>query len=168
MTGKNLIYAVLKLNQEVALVRDVPDENLKAGDVAVLVDYVPHSRGGEAGAVLEILARFNLFHSSLTIHRGVSTPRCGLWAQNPHVGVLDSAEIVKLHAPVNEPCRDFQCRRRVGRRGDSARVRHCTAARRSGASRKGAPAAGLSLFAPSEDSSSPMYARFASKEEPRS
>ena len=59
------------------------------------------------GAYIVIWVWFNLFQSSFTIHRGVSTPRCGLCAQNPHVGVLDSAEIVKLHAPVNEPCRDL-------------------------------------------------------------
>ena len=35
----------LKLYQEVAVTRDMPDENLKAGDVAVLVDYVPDPRG---------------------------------------------------------------------------------------------------------------------------
>lgn len=39
----------LKLYQEVALVRDVLDENLRSGDVAVRIDYVPHPRGGEAG-----------------------------------------------------------------------------------------------------------------------
>jgi hypothetical protein len=44
----------LKLYQEVAVTRDMPEENLKAGDVAVLVDYVPHPRGGEEGAILEV------------------------------------------------------------------------------------------------------------------
>ncbi len=45
----------LKLYQEVAITRDIPGENLKAGDVAVLIDYVSHPRGGEEGAILEIL-----------------------------------------------------------------------------------------------------------------
>jgi hypothetical protein len=44
----------LKLYQEVAITRDIPDENLKTGDVAVLIDYVPHPRGGEEGAILEV------------------------------------------------------------------------------------------------------------------
>jgi len=44
----------LTLYQEVALTRNISSENLKAGDVAVLVDYVPHPRGGEEGAILEI------------------------------------------------------------------------------------------------------------------
>lgn len=54
----------LKLYQEVALARDVPDENLEAGDVAVLIDYVPHPRGGEAGAVLEV---FNAVGESVSV-----------------------------------------------------------------------------------------------------
>jgi hypothetical protein len=45
----------LKLYQEVAITRDIPNENLKAGDVAVLIDYVSHPRGGEEGAILEIM-----------------------------------------------------------------------------------------------------------------
>ena len=44
----------MKLFQEVALVRDVPDEGMRSGDVAMLVDYVPHPRDGEEGAVLEV------------------------------------------------------------------------------------------------------------------
>jgi hypothetical protein len=46
----------LKLYQEVALVKDIPEQRLKAGDVAVLVDYAPHPAGGEEGAVLEIFS----------------------------------------------------------------------------------------------------------------
>jgi len=45
----------LKLFQDVALVRDVSGGKLKAGDVAVLIDYVPHPHGGEEGAILEVL-----------------------------------------------------------------------------------------------------------------
>jgi hypothetical protein len=54
----------LKLYQEVALVRDVLDENLRSGDVAVLIDYAPHPRGGEAGAVLEV---FNAVGESVSV-----------------------------------------------------------------------------------------------------
>lgn len=49
---------------EVALTRDLPAEKLKQGDVAVLIDYVPHSTGGEEGAVLEI---FNAVGESLAV-----------------------------------------------------------------------------------------------------
>lgn len=44
-----------ELYKEISLVRDIPDADLRAGDVAVLVDYVPHPAAGEEGAVLEVL-----------------------------------------------------------------------------------------------------------------
>jgi hypothetical protein len=44
----------MELYQEVSLTRDLPDKHLRKGDVAVLVDYVPHPTGGELGAILEI------------------------------------------------------------------------------------------------------------------
>jgi hypothetical protein len=53
-----------ELYTEVALTRDVPTENLKQGDVAVLVDFAPHPTGGEEGAVLEI---FNAVGESLAV-----------------------------------------------------------------------------------------------------
>ncbi|MEM7759913.1 MAG: DUF4926 domain-containing protein [Cyanobacteria bacterium P01_A01_bin.40] len=45
---------VLELYSEVALTQNIADRNLKIGDVATLVDFVPHSQGGEEGCVLEI------------------------------------------------------------------------------------------------------------------
>ena len=36
----------LELYKEVALLRSVPNSSLRAGDVAVLVDIVPHPAGG--------------------------------------------------------------------------------------------------------------------------
>ena len=44
----------LELYQEVALLNDVPEASLRAGDVAMWVDAVPHPTGGETGAVLEV------------------------------------------------------------------------------------------------------------------
>jgi hypothetical protein len=44
----------LKMYDQVALRRDVPEEGLKAGDVATLVDLVPGPPGGPKGAVLEV------------------------------------------------------------------------------------------------------------------
>lgn len=43
-----------ELYEEVTVTKDFPTQNLLAGDVAVLVDIVPHPTGGEDGAVLEI------------------------------------------------------------------------------------------------------------------
>lgn len=54
----------LELYQEVAIVKDIPAENLRAGDVAVLVDRVAHPRGKETGAVLEV---FNAVGESIAV-----------------------------------------------------------------------------------------------------
>jgi hypothetical protein len=48
----------------VALIRDVPETRLRSGDVAVLIDYVPHPHGGEEGAVLEV---FNAVGESIDV-----------------------------------------------------------------------------------------------------
>ncbi len=50
--------------QEVALARDIPTEKLQQGDIAILIDYVPHPAGGEEGAVLEI---FNAIGESISV-----------------------------------------------------------------------------------------------------
>lgn len=52
------------LYQEVVLLRDIPDDNLKAGDVATLIDYVAHPSGGEPGAILEV---FNAVGESIAV-----------------------------------------------------------------------------------------------------
>jgi Domain of unknown function (DUF4926) len=54
----------IELYQEVALRHDLPEHQLKAGDIATLVDYVPHPSGGEDGCVLEV---FNAVGESITV-----------------------------------------------------------------------------------------------------
>lgn len=54
----------LELYKEVALTKDMPTENLRKGDVATLVDIVPHPAGGEDGAVLEL---FNAVGESIAV-----------------------------------------------------------------------------------------------------
>ncbi|MCY7272401.1 MAG: DUF4926 domain-containing protein [Phormidesmis sp. CAN_BIN44] len=54
----------LKLYQEVALTRDLPESELRAGDIATLVDFVSHPNGGEEGCVLEV---FNAVGESLAV-----------------------------------------------------------------------------------------------------
>ena len=54
----------LELYQEVALTRDLPESELRAGDIATLVDFVAHPNGGEDGCVLEV---FNAVGESLTV-----------------------------------------------------------------------------------------------------
>lgn len=55
---------MLELYQEVALTRDLPEYELKAGDVATLVDLVAHPADGEEGCVLEV---FNAVGESLAV-----------------------------------------------------------------------------------------------------
>lgn len=54
----------LELYREVALTRNLPDYDLKAGDVATLIDFVSHQSGGEEGCVLEV---FNAVGESLAV-----------------------------------------------------------------------------------------------------
>ena len=44
----------LELFQEVAMARDFQEHRLRAGDLATIVDLVPHPAGGEDGCVLEV------------------------------------------------------------------------------------------------------------------
>jgi Domain of unknown function (DUF4926) len=54
----------LELYQRVALCRDIPAYQLKKGDVAMLVDRVPHPTKSEDGCVLEI---FNALGESILV-----------------------------------------------------------------------------------------------------
>ena len=54
----------LPLYQQVALRRDIEKHGLKVGDVATLVDYVPHSAGDREGCVLEV---FNALGESIAV-----------------------------------------------------------------------------------------------------
>ncbi len=54
----------LGLYQEVSLLYDAPEAHLIRGDVAVLVDYVPHPRDEEEGAALEV---FNAVGESIAV-----------------------------------------------------------------------------------------------------
>ncbi|MCX5965160.1 MAG: DUF4926 domain-containing protein [Cyanobacteria bacterium] len=42
------------LFQEVSLCRDFPQYSLCVGDIATVVDFIPHPNGGEEGCILEI------------------------------------------------------------------------------------------------------------------
>jgi hypothetical protein len=54
----------VKLYDEVVLGRDVPEDGLKAGDIATLVDLVPGPAGQPQGAVLEV---FNALGQTICI-----------------------------------------------------------------------------------------------------
>ncbi|WP_017296005.1 DUF4926 domain-containing protein [Geminocystis herdmanii] len=44
----------IELYQEIALNRDIPEHNLKKGDIATLIDFIEHPQEGEKGCILEI------------------------------------------------------------------------------------------------------------------
>jgi hypothetical protein len=52
----------IDLYQRVSLSQDFPDYRLVRGDVAMLIDYVPHPEGKEDGCVLEV---FNALGESI-------------------------------------------------------------------------------------------------------
>jgi hypothetical protein len=54
----------MELYQEVALTRDLPEYGLRAGDIAILVDFVPHPSDGEEGCILEV---FNAIGASFAV-----------------------------------------------------------------------------------------------------
>ncbi|NMG08902.1 DUF4926 domain-containing protein [Brasilonema sp. UFV-L1] len=54
----------LELYKEVALTLDLSEYQLKAGDIATLIDFVPHPTGGENGCVLEV---FNAVGESIAV-----------------------------------------------------------------------------------------------------
>lgn len=54
----------LELFTEIALNRDLPEYHLKAGDIATLIDFVPHPQEGERGCILEI---FNAAGESIAV-----------------------------------------------------------------------------------------------------
>lgn len=55
---------MLELYQDVALTRDIPEHHLKIGDVATLIDYIPHPTDGEEGCVVEV---FNAKGESIAV-----------------------------------------------------------------------------------------------------
>lgn len=55
---------VIELYQQVALCQDLSQHGLRKGDVATLVDYMPHPAGKETGYVLEI---FNVLGESIAV-----------------------------------------------------------------------------------------------------
>jgi hypothetical protein len=55
---------MLDLYQKVSLNRDFPEYNLVKGDIATLIDLVPHPEQGEDGYILEI---FNAVGESINV-----------------------------------------------------------------------------------------------------
>ncbi len=67
----------IALYQEVALNCDFPNYNLYKGDMATLIDYVPHPDQGERGAIVEV---FNAFGDTVSV---VTVPASSINALQP-------------------------------------------------------------------------------------
>jgi hypothetical protein len=73
----------IELYQRVALAVDMPEQDLKKGDIATLVDYVPHPSGGEDGYVLEV---FNALGESISV----------INVKESHVETLQADEVLSV------------------------------------------------------------------------
>lgn len=54
----------IEMFKDVALRRDVPEHNLRAGDVGTVVEILPHPTGGPRGVILEV---FNAVGESIAV-----------------------------------------------------------------------------------------------------
>lgn len=54
----------IDLYEQAVLRRDEPEYGLRRGDVATLIEYVPHPQGSEEGCVLEV---FNAVGDSIAV-----------------------------------------------------------------------------------------------------
>jgi len=77
----------LELYQRIALSRDIPEEGLKRGDIAYLLDYVPHPEDGEPGCVLEV---FNAVGESISV---LTVPQSAIQPLQPYE-VLNARSLV--------------------------------------------------------------------------
>lgn len=77
----------LELYQEVALTRNFPEYQLQQGDIATLIDFVPHPNGGETGCVLEV---FNAVGESINV---VTVPISAIKKLTSHE-VLSSRKLI--------------------------------------------------------------------------
>jgi len=73
----------LPLYHRVALTVDEPEFHLKKGDVATLIDRIPHPSGGEDGCVLEV---FNALGESFAI----------VTVKESHVELLRANEVLAV------------------------------------------------------------------------
>ena len=67
----------IELYHEVSLTRDLPEHGLRAGDIAILIDFVPHPSDGEEGCVLEV---FNAIGESFAV---IAVPSSAVEALRP-------------------------------------------------------------------------------------
>lgn len=74
----------LVLFQRVVLCRNCPEQKLKTGDEATLLDFIPHPEGGKEGCILEIfdedVGRVAIVPiSAIRVVRSISSQFCMIW-----------------------------------------------------------------------------------------
>lgn len=79
----------LELYQEVALTRNLAQYQLQQGDIATLVDFIPHPTGGETGCVLEV---FNAIGESIKV---VTVPMSAIKRLTSH-DILSSRQLIEM------------------------------------------------------------------------
>ena len=72
----------LELYTEVTLKINLPEYNLKKGDVATLIDFVPHPQNGEQGCVLEIFNAKGQSIAVVIVPKSASPKNVGNWASD--------------------------------------------------------------------------------------
>lgn len=63
-----------ELYQRVALNRDLSEHQLKAGDVATLIDFVPHPSSGQDSCVLEVFSTIGESIAVVVVPKSDLTP----------------------------------------------------------------------------------------------
>ena len=66
----------IELYQDVSLTCDFPDYGLRSGDIATLIDFVPHPDEGEEGCILEVCNAIGEFVTVITVpHSAIAVLR---------------------------------------------------------------------------------------------
>lgn len=64
----------LELYKPVIITQDFPEYNLYSGDIATLIDSIPHPEQGEEGAILEIFSEMDESVKILTVPQSSIQP----------------------------------------------------------------------------------------------
>ena len=75
----------LELYKEVVVIKDLPEYDLRSGDVATLIDYIPHPEQGEEGAILEV---FNDLNESIKV---LTVPKSSIRVWQP----LNNSQVIQ-------------------------------------------------------------------------
>jgi hypothetical protein len=75
----------LELYKEVVIINDLPEYDLRSGDIATLIDFIPHPEQGEEGAILEV---FNDLNESIKV---LTVPKSSIQVWQP----LNNSQVIQ-------------------------------------------------------------------------